>query len=382
MKAFKGIRSWTLSINVIDVAPCYLAQSTDDNYQLVNYTLVSPIDSELAGALAVDYIYGSTRDQVVSMVDSDQRYAGFWVSQDYSTSLLSRSVPAVVEYIHDSGKNYKTVRDLLFSMMLFNEKLRVAIATEFVKQNVTASVGYWLTGPVKISYTDLHPVSTEGQNIFAYMTTLLLWFGCIFIATVTSWMTHPQSPMRATEFGWRLLGAGTMLLLLTAGTSAVPLILNGQFAGIGNSGAGWAAAWGWMMLVGISFLGIISFTYQLAGRDLGQALMVVFGFIQFGTAWALLDQNLSFLVYQVGKGFPMVRQFARHQSLHADTSMLISAVLVNCCSSIHLLRLAFFLSWCGCRRHYQLDSCHVFSLNPNLVHGLEQVRLARWCIIL
>lgn len=147
---------------------------------------------------------------------------------------------------------------------------------------------------------------TEGQNIFAYMTVVLLWFGCIFIATITSWMTHPVTPMRATEFGWRMLGAGSMLFLLTIGTTLIPLILNGQFVGVGNSAAGWAATWGWMMFVGISFLGIISLSYQLAGRDLGQALMVVFGFIQFGTCWALLDQNLSMLAYQVGKGFPVV----------------------------------------------------------------------------
>lgn len=107
----------------------------------------------LGGALAVDYMYGMSREQVVAMVDADQRYVGLFVSKDYSSTLLGRSVPAVVEFIHDSGKNYKTVRDLLFSMILFNEKLRVAIATEFVKQNVSASVGYWLTGPVKLSYT-------------------------------------------------------------------------------------------------------------------------------------------------------------------------------------------------------------------------------------
>ena len=86
-------------------------------------------------------------------MDSDQRYIAMFVSKDYSQTLLSRSVPAIVEFIHDSGKNYKTVRDLLFSMVLFNEKLRVAIATEFVRQNVSASVGYWLTGPVKLSYS-------------------------------------------------------------------------------------------------------------------------------------------------------------------------------------------------------------------------------------
>jgi len=138
------------------------------------------------------------------------------------------------------------------------------------------------------------------------MSNALLWFACISIATIASWMVHPVTPMRATEFGWRLGGAGIMLFLLTIGTSLVPLILNGQFVGVGSSGDGWAASWGWMMFTGVSYLGIISFTYQLAGRDLGQALMLVFGFIQFGTSWGLLDQNLSMLAYQIGKGFPMV----------------------------------------------------------------------------
>jgi hypothetical protein len=154
-------------------------------------------------------------------------------------------------------------------MMLFNEKLRRAIATTLVKSNVTASPGYWLTGPVQITYTDLNPVPNEGIHLLTWFAPIVVSLGCIMLTTLISWMEEPQGN-RKKEAIWRVGSALLMTCLLSAGISLMPAIGGGVTLG-SNAGV---QMWAWLWYVALCFMAMWSLLYQVAGRELGQALAI------------------------------------------------------------------------------------------------------------
>jgi len=165
-------------------------------------------------------------------------------------------------------------------MMLFNEKLRRAIATTLVKNNVTASPGYWLTGPVQITYTDLNPVANEGIHLLTWIAPIVISLGCIMLTTLISWMVHPTGN-RKTEGRWRLGATVLLTALLSAGISLMPAIGGGVTLG---SMAG-VQMWAWLWYVALCYMAMWSLLYQVAGRELGQALAV--GLTLFQVRFAL-----------------------------------------------------------------------------------------------